>query len=91
MASKTSGMMFEHLENYLLQACKPACDQGEPEDGATAPLCALISSSLLCPDREVEEGISPGIDYYTIAVRPLRAILLPNRLCVHHRSSTTAQ
>ena len=33
MASKTSGMMFEHLEEYLMQSCKPECDQGELTDG----------------------------------------------------------
>ena len=33
---QNASMMFEHLEEYLKQACKPECDQGELTDGETA-------------------------------------------------------
>merc|ERR1711959_879765 len=81
MASKTSNMMFGHLEDYLMQSCKPVCDSGEPDD-----------------DREAEEGISPGVDFYTIAtidhraVKGARVYICVGRMfifCIHDKSLET--
>lgn len=46
MASKTSGMMFEHLEEYLMQSCKPECDQGELTDGMKSSPHHPVSLSI---------------------------------------------